>query len=230
MWQDVTLTSGKTIKVRKLGIFELDDLESDIPGPFTYKMVMFNGEEHDVLFDYTRYAEPPAEPVDKDPPKNSPGYSKLVQWQLYTAAKSHAEKRYEARLAYYKRVIQYILETCLSPQDVNDLLNDEDWRRVHEAALVPRVTKEILAHVFRSTYKATFNDMEIFDALQQVSGGLGMYDAISLWENKLMLQLRLTEHEYVMLPVIERARKIGAMLLDDMMAQLEADRMRKERD
>ena len=57
------------------------------------------------------------------------------------------------------------------------------------------------------------------DAFMQ--GGHGEVIAIRLWEEELMIRMRLSEDEYVKIPKQERARKVVAMKLQSWFAMLE---------
>lgn len=226
---EVEVTGGK-IKVRRLGIFELENVESNIPGVFTYE-VTIGDEKHRAIYDRSKLKKIPEEPTNLNPEKNTKEYGELIQYNLYIASIAHDEERKEKRYEYYRKVIKYILDYALvSRVDENKIITEEDADKVYKIALVPRLTKEILAHTLRETYKASYDNQEIFDAMETLKGGLGMYDAISLWENKVMLQLQMTEIEYSTLPILERSRKVCALILEDMMEQLDLDRDRKEID
>ena len=47
--------------------------------------------------------------------------------------------------------------------------------------------------------------------------------AIPVWETKLMLQMQLTEEQYIKIPKPERARKLTGMQLSDWLSSLEMD-------
>jgi hypothetical protein len=52
--------------------------------------------------------------------------------------------------------------------------------------------------------------------------------AVKKWESELMLRLRLSEEEYSKIPVMDRARQIATMKMDDWFSILESDRISKE--
>lgn len=229
MYEEIELLNGDKIKVRRLGIFELDELESNIPGPFTYE-VKIGDEKHRAIYDPAKLKKIPEKPEIEDPEPGTKEYNDLIQFNMYEAFLAHVEKQREARYEYYKKVVRYILDTCIAQTDRAKIVTEDDWNRVHTVALVPRITKELLAHTFRNTYRASYDNQEMFDAMAELSGGLGMYDAISLWENQCMLEMKMSEIEYSALPIMERARKVCAMLLPKMMEQLDMDRQKKDLD
>jgi hypothetical protein len=54
-----------------------------------------------------------------------------------------------------------------------------------------------------------------------MQGGHGEFIAIRLWEEELMIRMRLSENEYVKIPKAERARKVVAMKLQGWFSMLE---------
>lgn len=217
------LSDGKEFHVRTLGLFELDNLMPDLLGPFTFSMQILD-KEYEAEFDITRYETPPEKPTKPEVeilPDSLEG-EQLTDWKLYQAAKLHDKKRINKVAEYYDRVKTYILENaCLDSPD--RIVTLEDWQKVYDIALVPQLTIELIAKTLTSTYAAKFNGQEVLDALKNTEKGRGSYDVIKLWENKLMIQLNKSELEYAMIPLNERARKVCAMFLDDIMAHLEID-------
>lgn len=49
---------------------------------------------------------------------------------------------------------------------------------------------------------------------------------LPLWEKKVMMNMKMTEEEYLQVPIAERARNVCAIKLDDWFAILESE-MRK---
>lgn len=230
----IQLESGSEIEVRRLGIFELDQFQPELSGLFTYKMRLISGEEYEVEFDYRRYEEtgkpiPTRPEMDGEPEPYTDVWFQLQEWELYEAAIAYEKRQQKARYSFYTSIIRHILTTCLEPTDLPKVITIEDWSRVYNAALCPQLYREDIERQLRETFKAKYDDKEIFDALQAVSGGHGVYDAIRLWENKVMLEWQKTEEEYALVPVAERARKVCALILENVMSTLEADRSAKER-
>ncbi len=61
-----------------------------------------------------------------------------------------------------------------------------------------------------------------------MEGGHGEVIAIKLWENELMIRMRLSEDEYIKIPKAERARKVVAMKLQSWFTMLESEVFRQE--
>ena len=91
MEQVIYLTDGNECRVKRLGIFELDQIKPAISEPFTYKMKTLTGQEYDVEFDLASY---PAPPVKPDIPEgglveNTGPWFEYLDWQRYQAAALH---------------------------------------------------------------------------------------------------------------------------------------------
>ena len=228
----ITLEDGSEIEVRRLGIFELDNLMPDPVGPFTYKMKTLTGKEYDVEFDPNTYDEPPQKPdkAEHEVEENSSEWYQLLDWQLYQASIAHNHRRVEAMDEYNELVARYIINSCVKPEDVNRIVTEEDWERVYSAALVPQLTVELLEKTLGKTYEATFDGQSIFKALEGLDKGHSSYNTIRLWENKLMIEMSLTEVQYAIIPVEERARKVCALFLEPAVSQLEMNLADKNRD
>lgn len=226
------LSDGKPISVRALGIFELDAIPRPDGRPFTYEMELLGGKQVEAEFDLDAWDEPPVKP-DISPDKiqeRSEAWYDLRTWQVYQAALRHRHRQAEELLIFCDAVAEYIVRRCLDPADVPRIVTEADWEEVYTLALVPQLSKEKLAEALRQTYQAAYDDDEIFDALEKTSGGRGVVNALRLWENKVMLQMQMTEAEYATLSLDERARKVCALMLDKWLEHLEMDRFRKEQD
>lgn len=230
MHVNVILSDGNSIPVRVLGIFELDSIPMPQTGRFTYTIELVTGKTEEVEFEIERWEEPPQKP---DIPENeiiqgTPAWYDLRTWKLYQAALLHEKKRIDEALTYTQQVAEYIYQNCLSPEDREKIVNELDWREVYSAALIPPLTMDLIRETLRSSFQADYGGLEVLDALQNVKGGKGSYNAIKLWENKLMIRMRMTEVEYATLPLPERARKVCALLLDDWLQALATDEQLKK--
>jgi hypothetical protein len=58
--------------------------------------------------------------------------------------------------------------------------------------------------------------------------GLGEFSALRAWEMELMLSLQMTEEQYSLIPLKERARMVAGMKRKEWMKALETDRSIKE--
>lgn len=229
----IILSDDKPIKVKQLGIFELDNIKPKLLGPFTYKMATIGGKEYDAIFDPEAWDIPPQKP---ETPKHeikekSAEWYAYQDWELYNLAVAHEEKRKQQLIDYVENVAEYIVENCIPQEDVARIKTAEDWKKIYDAALVPQLTTEVLADTFARTYQAEFNGMPILDALEEIaSDGGSKLDTIKQWENELMIKMQLTEIEYVTLSLEERARKVAAMVLPKLMESLEMEKSRREQE
>lgn len=226
---DITLSDGKTCKVRTLGIFELDRIDYEPLGPFTYTIKGLDGQEYEAEFDLTAFEEPPVKPDEHNLEEGSREWYDLLTWQTYQGAINHNKKIVDSVNEYYDKIIEYILENCLDEEDILRIVTEEDWELVYYVALIPQLTKDLLTYTLRQTYKAKYKDDEIFDALEKTSGSKGYYNAIRVWESRLMIEMGLTEIEYASLPLEERARKVCALMMNKWFEHLELEDMRDGR-
>lgn len=225
------LSDQRPIEVRTLGIFELDSVPRPSNRPFTYKMRMVTGEEVEVELDLDAFDEPPRKPdkPEHEIESGSPDWWDLRTWQTYQAAESYEKKKGDDFVRYLDAVPLLILSECIAREDVRRIVTEEDWKKVYTLALVPQLSKEILANTLRDTYSASYADEEIFVALEETGGGKSMINAIRLWENQVMLEMSMTEVEYATLPLEERARKVCAHMWDRWIEHLEISRIRSTR-
>lgn len=228
----VYLSDGKPLQVQQLGIFELDAISPKVSGPFTYEVETLTGKKYEVEFDPDAFDEPPQKP---DTPRHelvekSAEWYDYLDWQLYQGAIKHKADKKAAIADYYEEVARYIKEHCIDPSQANRIVTGADWVAVYEAALVPQLSMEKIKEVLRSTYAAEFKGKGIFEVLSEdwIPRGAGTYNTLREWENRLMIQMKLTEVEYATLPLDERARKVCALFLSDIMKFLESEWRRKQ--
>lgn len=220
---EIELSTGKT-NIKKLALFELDDLTPESLGLFTYKTKVLD-LEYEIEFNLAGYDEPPTRPTG-DIEVNTQAWFDLNDYNLYHAAILHNKRREKTVEVYYERVAKHILAKCID--DVSLIVTEQDWVKVYDAALVKPLTMEKIAEVLHKTYNARFNDQPILEALAGLTKGSGEYNTIRLWENKLMVTMQLTETEYSLLPLDERARKVCTLFIDDMMSYLEMEQSRQK--
>lgn len=225
MHVDVILADGQACTVRVLGIFELDNIPKPALGRYTYEITLVTGKTEDVEFEIERWEEPPVQPLvhEDNIIEGSPDWYDLRTWKLYQSALLHEKKRIDEAVEYSEVVAQYIFTNCLSADDQNRIVSELDWREVYTAALIPPLSMDLIRSTLKNSFQAAYGGQEVFDALQHVKGGKGSYNAVRLWENKLMIQMRMTEVQYATLSLPERSRKICAMLLDNWIQTLESD-------
>jgi hypothetical protein len=225
----VTLSDGAPCEVRQLGLYALDVIEGPaVSGPFIYQQEIA-GIFYDAEFDIFAFEEPPKQPEIPEheaEEKSLPWYD-WKNYRLYQAGLEHERKRLETTAEYIDRIVAFILDECITEEDRKRLLVEDDWKKIYTAALVEQLTEEKLVDTLRK-FKAEYSNKEIFEALREAEGSPGKYDAIRVWEGKLMIEMGLTEAQYSMLSLDERARKVCSMMLPKWMEHLEIDRTQKE--
>lgn len=232
MPDDVVLSDGKECHVETLGYFELDNIPLPNIGVFTYEMKMITGDMRQAEFDISQYEELPKKPdiPEYEVVEDTRSWYEWRTYQLVQAALLHGRLRIESAHDYCEQINRYILSNCIAPEDIKRIKTLEDWVKIRRAALIPPLTRDRLADTLRTTFNATYNDNEIFDAMDDTSGGLGAYNALRLWENQLANLLQLRDIEYATVDLEERSRRICAMKLNDWLEYLEANRMRRKRE
>ena len=227
----MVLSDGAVLDVRTLGIFELDPIGLPEERPFSYKMKLVTGEEIDVEFDPSLFPEPPEKPdvAENEIEYKSREWYALRTWQYYQAALAGRKVMIRELKELAEKITWYVLENCIDPDDIKRIVTIEDVDELARTALIPQLTLEDVKTAVKNTYHAQYNGMDIMDALEAVSGSSGVYNATRAWENLLMIKMGMTESEYASLPLDERARKVGGMMLKDWFESLEIDKAIKRR-
>lgn len=211
-----------------LGIFELDTIPLPNIGPFTYEMEMVTGDKKEVELDLSRYEKLPEKPdiPEHEIVEGSPAWYRMREWQLVQAGLLHNRMRLESSHEYCEKIAAYILANVIG-EDFKRVKTIADFKAVAWRALVPPLTREKLADTLRTTFNASFDDEEIFEAMDKTSAGLGAYNAIRLWENQIANALGLRDYEYAQTALDERARRVCALKLPDWLEMLEVSRVRR---
>jgi hypothetical protein len=224
VYKEVILSDGDPCQVRGLGLFELEQVGPEIPGPYTYDILTVTGVIYRVEYDLKKNLErPPQKPVD-EPPDNlnpaSPEWAAWNEWDHFQAAIAHERARFDVIEEYLTNVAAYITEHCLETADQARLVEPEDYRAVYAAALVPRLTLDDIEKALKS-YRATYKGDSVLQAIFAMKGtnSGSRADVIQLWEAELMNSLGIADPEaeaaYAQLPVFQRARKLVAHKLPD---------------
>lgn len=153
----VTLSDGQPCKVRRLGLFELDGCGREILGPYRYTMLsamgVFLEDEYVIPTDRADIPTDPGKPISELTLEEQ---DQLRAYETYVAALSHEKFRiasYEDRI---NDIAGYILNTCLDPADKNRVITQEDWEKIHIAAVIPELTMEGVAACLRDTFYGEF--------------------------------------------------------------------------
>ena len=219
--------------VRRLGIFELDAIRPPDTRPFVYTEKL-GGNEITRPFDVSAWDKPPNPPTPEQmaaQPGTVPYYF-YFEWQLYWAATYKAKENKEDVKRYCKDVANYILSTCISPEDKGRVVTAEDFCLVWAAALVPQLSLEDLAQSLEHTFRANFDGEAVLTKILDNAGDEdsgGGYNAIRTWEIQAINNSGFTESDWAELPLDERARRVVALKLDDWLAYLTAEKQRKNK-
>lgn len=232
MKQEVILSDGLPCTVRQLGLFDLDGVGPELPGPFTYTYTLLNGREITEVYPLENISIPPVPPdvPEEGVIEGTPNWHAMIEWQTYRAAISYEHNIRHPAIAYYvQEMSDFIVRSTVDLEDIKRIQTVEDWDAVYKAAVVPQITVELLAQTFVDTFSAKFSGEPVFEALQKVIKSAGEYDALRIWEHKAMSEYGFqTEENWVGLSLAERARKTASIALPELMSSLESDRNYKE--
>lgn len=151
MFKTVLLSDNEPCKIHCLGLFELDGKAQDILGPYRYQVLMATGQ---VMEDeYRLPPTPPEKPEVENPEQGSYEYGQLLEYETYQAAIAHEKLRLESAEDHSREIAAYILANCVSEEDQQRIVTEQDWRKVKEASIVPQLTEEVLADTLRQTFQ-----------------------------------------------------------------------------
>jgi hypothetical protein len=224
---EVTLSDGQKAKVKRLGLFEIDDIPKNIPSGYTYTIHLFGGDQYEMAYDIEAALEnppvKPALPLEEATP-GEPEYYQWQDWLRYQEALIYQSTVYEAYADYCERVAEYIRSECFE----GEIETIEDWEIIYNAALTPQVTIGEIRDAMTNTFGARYKGQDIFSSLEGIEGGHGEYVAAKVWEAELMIKLGEREEVYTERSVKERARLIAALKIPEFLKVLENERMIKE--
>lgn len=201
----------------------------DIPGPYTYTVHLFGGDDYEMVYDIeAALADPPQKPgVPLDEAlAGLPEYYQWQEWLRFQEGRAHQAKMYEAYAGYCERVAGYVRENCL-PVEV-EIETVDDWELIYSAALCPQVSQADIRAAMTHNFGAKWGGKELFEALGAVEGGMGEYISTRVWETNLMVKLGETEVTYTERGVKERARMIAALKIPQFFGILDGDKAIKE--
>lgn len=155
MHKTITLSDNLPCQVRQLGLFELDNVTTEIIGPYKYSLLMATGQILEDEYDLRAFDTPPR-PPDVEPSKIEPhSYEWYAQqeFETYQAAILHEQTRLDSYEARLRDISRYILEHCLSSDDRQRIITPDDYNAIYQAALTPLLTEEVLAEILSSTFQ-----------------------------------------------------------------------------
>lgn len=144
----VKLADGKSCKVRRLTLFDLNDIGQPDPGDFMVTVhVAATGESYQEAYDLgAALRNPPPRPTE-----NSDDWA-VAEWQRFQAAIRHHESRLELARDYERKVQEYILRTCIRDEDRGRIVEPDDYLAIKRAAMCSEVKLEDLEQVLQQTF------------------------------------------------------------------------------
>jgi hypothetical protein len=224
---EVTLSDGKPLSVRRMSLFELDNVAPDLadPGPFFYPVELAGGTVEKAVYDIGDLSAAPKMPDGPRPEgdKKDGSWWAWHDYDLYSAALGHESRRTELAKKRLIAIARYIIDTCVEPKDWARVETVEDYDRIQRAAITPTVTYHDIETAVNVNFRATYNEKPLMEALQDLPERGGFFDTMRQMEMELMMKLGKDEVEYGMIPVADRARMIVADHLPGWMSSLAAN-------
>ena len=221
----VILSNGQQARVRRLGLFELDD-NIDKPNlePYTVTILFSSGEIFNQPYDLSVIRYPPDTPFESCEEKSQDWFA-WREYHRYTEGLVYEEKRIQAYVDYSYTVAEFI-RTHAVLDKLPDDITTEDWAEIGKAALCHTVG---MADINKAIDQlgGQWNGESLLEAYRMVPRSKGSYD-FRVVELDMMLSLNESEQTYFARPVMERARLIAKDQIRDMIKALEIDAANKE--
>ena len=227
----VKLPSGFYIQVRRLTLYELDNVQFNDQGQFTYTYELSGGKTKEAFYDISQWPEPPMAPTV---PKEAcdPNSMEAALWRvydLYQSALLHRIRQVEAAENYAHSVARYILAHCVKDADRALVSTPADYELVYGAAICPEVSLTDIEAALATTFKASFDNEPILDQLLKDKGGSGKVDALRQWTGQARQSWQLTKDKWAEFSLKERAEMVVSLKLPDWLSALEWAKKEKER-
>lgn len=227
----VKLPTGFLVKVRRLGLYELDEIFFSDPGPFTYTYQLPGGKTKEAYYDIGQWTEPPRAPgiPEEACDPNSMEAALWKVYNLYQSALLHRIRQVEAAEAFAHGVAKYILANCLSDVDRALIETPEAFETVYASAINPEVELSDIEAALANTFKASFDGEPILDQLLKDKGGSGKVDALRQWAGQARQAWGLTKQAWAEFSLRERAEMVVSLKLPQWLESLEWAKREKER-
>jgi len=193
---DVTLSDGSKLKVKRLGLFELDTNvpKPEMPGHYTVTILYANGTIEEAPFDITEPREKPEKPFEECEERTQDWY-KWRQYHRWQNGIAHYHRQLDGLSAYFSQVEAYILENCVAPEDVGKIENWNDFDLVYAAAIPALPSWSDIEALAESLWQAKKGDVAILEAFQGLEGSDISYDWMPQATYSLMYDLAVTGDE-----------------------------------
>lgn len=227
----VRLPGGSFVRVRRLGLYELDACPFDGPGPFTYTYELSGGKTKEAYYDISQWTEPPRAPKVPESACD-PNSMEAALWKVYNTYQSallHRIRQVEATEAFAHDVAKYILAHCLSDVDRALVMLSEDFELVYGAAICPEVSLTDIESALATTFRASFDGEPILDQLLKDKGGSGKVDALRQWAGQARQVWGLDKVKWAAISLRERAEMVVSLKLPQWLESLEWMKRERER-
>lgn len=227
----IRLPGGSFVRVRKLGLYELDACPFHDEGPFTYTYQLSGGKTKEAFYDISQWPEPPRPPAV---PKEAcdPQSMEASLWKVYDTYQSallHRIRQVESAEVYAHGIAKYILANCLKDVDRALVVTAEWYEVVYGAAICPEVSLADIEAALSQTFKASFDNEPILDQLFKDKGGSGKVDALRQWAGQARQAWGLTKQAWAEFSLRERAEMVVSLKLPQWLESLEWMKREKER-
>ena len=214
-YKSVVLPSnGHELKVRVLGLYELDTVTAgfDLPDrDYHYTVTTMAGDETEVYKLDEQLASPPEKPDGysrhAEPPQDSMAWGRWHHYSLHQAALRHRERHDRAMIEQLDSVGRYILEACVSEEDRSYVETEDDFAAVYQAVLTPQLTMADIKQA-AAVLRATYAGENVVDAVLRGPKSNASGDVLRMWELQLVNETGLDVEAWVDLDVMERAVRI----------------------
>jgi hypothetical protein len=167
----VVLSDGFPVVVRRLGLYELDKVPYDDPGPFLYPYKTLAGKIIERAYDLSQWTEPPKPPKipEHECAEDSMEAALWHAYNTYQAAVAHRLKQLKAGDEWVHRVSLYVLKNCV---DSTRVIEEEDFVAVYQAAINPEISLEEVESVLDDMFPGLLQERErVENALESTFGG-----------------------------------------------------------
>lgn len=223
---DVTLSNGEKVKVKRLGLFEIQD-NIGLPNLEPYTITgEVNGKQYRQVYilDYERpKPDTPFEMCQRD----SMEYWDWIEYHNWQDGLVYLEAQNQSLIDHLQAVDDYIKRNCISADDLAKVTSFDDWDMV-KAAAISELTLSDLVQYANAIYQAQYKDKPLFDAYQGIEKASGSYNWITQLEYGLLKELGGIEEKYIAIPKKDRARMILSELVPEMIKTLDMRDQAKE--
>jgi len=155
MWITTILPSDqKPIDIKVLPLYALDSIGPKDPGDFTFKIRNLWGDVLEQPYDLqTRLNNPPQTPgPDED------DTWLLTEWERFQAAIAHSKRRFELSYERAKNIAQFVLASCLKPEDRERIIEPADYDCIYAVAMAREVNGEEVRRQLADFFRGDFRE------------------------------------------------------------------------